>query len=81
LLEWARSVTPGHGLLHGTAGRRRKKKAIVAVGRSTLLADPGARYANLGRGFYDTGISCSQDAQPRRQLEALGCTVILEPAA
>src|SRR5207302_7852298 len=44
------------------ARRRGKKKAIVAVARSILviiwhlLSDPGAHYADLGPGFYDSPI-------------------------
>jgi hypothetical protein len=43
--------------------RRRAKRAIVAVGRSILvivwhlLADPTARFHDLGAGFYDTRIN------------------------
>jgi len=70
------------------ARRRGTKRAIVAVGRSILvivwhlLSDPDARFHDLGPGFYDTRI----DAEPKkrnhiRQLEALGYTVTLQPAA
>ena len=70
------------------ARRRSRKKSVVAAGRSILviiwhlLADPQARYTDLGSSFHDTRIN------PERrkcnhicQLEALGYTVILEPAA
>ena len=70
------------------ARRRGKKKAIVAVGRSILvitwhlLADPEARYTDLGSGFYDTRISNSRKTRNHvRQLEALGYTVTLTQAA
>jgi transposase len=70
------------------ARRRGKKKAIVAVGRSMLviiwhlLAEPDARYTDLGSDFYDKRI----DPERRKrayihQLEALGFTVTIEPAA
>ena len=70
------------------ARRRGTKRAIVAVGRSILvivwhlLADPDARFHDLGPGFYDTRI----DAEPKkrshiRQLQALGYKVTLQPAA
>jgi transposase len=70
------------------ARRRRTKKAIVAVGRSILviiwhlLAQPAARYADLGPGFYDDRISHSRKTRNHvRQLEALGYKVTLQPAA
>jgi len=64
------------------------KKAIVAVGRSILvivwhlLADPTARFHDLGPGFYDTRINAERRKRNHvRQLEALGYRVTLEPAA
>ena len=70
------------------ARRRGTKKAIVAVGRSILvivwhlLADPTARFHDLGAGFYDTRINPERSKRNHvRQLEALGYKVILEPAA
>jgi transposase len=70
------------------ARRRGSKKAIVAVGRSILviiwhlLADPTARYADLGPGFYDARISDNRKMRNHiRQLEALGYKVTLQPAA
>jgi transposase len=70
------------------ARRRGAKKAIVAVGRSILiivwhlLADPQARYHDLGPGFYDTRIDAERRKRNHvRQLEALGYTVTLQPAA
>jgi transposase len=73
---------------HRIARRRGKQKAIVAVGRSILiitwhlLADPQARYTDLGPSFYDTRISNSRKTRNHvRQLEALGYTVTLEPGA
>jgi transposase len=70
------------------AKRRGTKKAIVAVGRSILvivwhlLADPQARYHDLGAGFYDTRINPERAKRNHiRQLEALGYKVTLEPAA
>ena len=70
------------------ARRRGKKRAIVAVGRSILviiwhlLADPDARYHDLGADHYTSHIN--PDTKKRnhiRQLEALGYTVTLTPAA
>jgi transposase len=47
-----------------------------------LLADPGARYTDLGSDFYDTLINPERRRRNHiRQLEALGYKVILEPAA
>jgi transposase len=70
------------------ARRRGTKKAIVAVGRSILvivwhlLADPTVRYHDLGAGFYDTHINAERAKRNHiRQLEALGYTVTLQPAA
>jgi transposase len=67
--------------------RRRAKKAIVAVGRSILvivwhlLADPDARFHDLGPGFYDTHSNADRTKRNHiRQLEALGYKVTLEPA-
>jgi transposase len=61
------------------ARRRGKKKAIVAVGRSILvivwhlLADPEARFHDLGAQFYDTRIGPERKKRNHvRQLEALG---------
>jgi transposase len=70
------------------ARRRGAKKAIVAVGRSILiivwhlLADPRARFHDLGPGFYDTRIDAERRKRNHvRQLQALGYTVTLQPAA
>ena len=70
------------------ARRRGRKKAVVAIGRSLLviiwhlLADPSARYTDLGSDFYDTCINPERRKRNHiRQLEALGYKVILEPAA
>jgi transposase len=70
------------------AKRRGTKKAIVAVGRSILvivwhlLADPTARFHDLGPGFYDTRTNAERKKRTHvRQLEALGYTVTLQPAA
>ncbi len=68
--------------------RRGKLKALVAVARTILviiwhlLADPAARYHDLGAGYYasrtDTGRKTRNHV---RQLEALGFIVTLAPAA
>jgi transposase len=70
------------------ARRRGKKKAIVAVGRSILviiwhlLSDPEARFHDLGSNFYDTRVGPDRKKRNHiRQLEALGYTVTLQPAA
>src|SRR6266508_3832493 len=70
------------------ARRRGTKRAIVAVGRSILiivwhlLADPTARFHDLGPGFYDTRINAERTKRNHvRQLEALGYKVTLQPAA
>ncbi|MET3718810.1 hypothetical protein ABIB27_000650, partial [Arthrobacter sp. UYEF21] len=65
-----------------------KLKALVAVARSILiiiwhlLADPAARYADLGPDFHDNHINAERSKRNHiRQLEALGYTVTLAPAA
>jgi transposase len=70
------------------ARRRGAKRAIVAVGRSILiiiwhlLADPDARFHDLGAGFYHTHINPERAKRNHiRQLEALGYKVTLQPAA
>ncbi|MPZ67421.1 MAG: IS110 family transposase [Pseudonocardiaceae bacterium] len=68
--------------------RRGKKKAIVVVGRSILvivwhlLSDPDARYTDLGSDFHDRRIDPERKKRAHiQQLEALGYTVTLAPAA
>jgi transposase len=70
------------------ARRRGKKKAIVAVGRSMLviiwhlLADPDARYLDLGPDYVRHRTDPRRRTQAHvRQLEALGYTVTLTPVA
>ena len=70
------------------ARRRGKQRALVAISRSVLvivwhlLADPNARFADLGPDYYDKRID--KDRRTRllvRQLNALGHQVTLNPAA
>jgi transposase len=70
------------------ARRRGSKKAVVAAGRSLLviiwhlLADPTARFTDLGSDFYDTRINPERRKRNHiRQLEALGYKVTLQPTA
>jgi transposase len=70
------------------AKRRGKKRAIVAVGRSTLtviwmlLGDQDKHLVDLGAGFYDSHINKNRSTRNHvRELQALGYKVILEPAA
>jgi transposase len=70
------------------ARRRGAKKANVAIGRSILviiwhlLSDPGARFYDLGPDFYASRTDPDRRRRNHvRQLEALGYTVTLEPAA
>jgi transposase len=65
-----------------------KLKALVAIARSILvivwhlLADPAARYHDLGAGYYASRTDKDKKARNHiRQLEALGFTVTLAPAA
>jgi transposase len=68
--------------------RRGSKRAIVAISRSImviawhLLADPDAQFHDLGSGFYAARIDPERRKRTHvRQLEALGYTVTLQPAA
>ena len=68
--------------------RRGKLKALVAVARTILviiwhlLADPAARYHDLGAGYYASRIDTGKKVRNHiRQLEALGYTVTLTQAA
>ncbi len=68
--------------------RRGKRKALVAIARSILvivwhlLADPTARYHDLGASYHADRIDKAKKARNHiRQLEALGFTVTLAPAA
>jgi transposase len=68
--------------------RRGKLKALVAVARSILviiwhlLADPAARFHDLGSAYYASRMDKDRKARSHiRQLEALGFTVALTPAA
>jgi transposase len=68
--------------------RRGKLKALVAIARSILvivwhlLADPAARYHDLGPDYHTSRIDKAKKARNHiRQLEALGFTVTLAPAA
>jgi transposase len=70
------------------ARRRGAKRAVVAVGRSILiicwhlLSDPEVRFHDLGPGFYDSRIDTDRRKRNHiHQLEALGYTVTLQPAA
>jgi transposase len=70
------------------ARRRGAKRAVVAVSRSILviiwhlLSDPETQFHDLGSGFYATRIDPDRRKRNHiRQLEALGYTVTLQPAA
>lgn len=70
------------------ARRRGGKRAIVAVGRSMLvaiwhlLADPDAHFADLGPDFHAKHTDPDRRKRAHvQQLEALGYTVTLTPAA
>jgi transposase len=70
------------------ARRRGKLRALVAVARSILeivwhlLADPAARFRELGAGYYASRIDKDRKTRNHvRQLEALGYTVNLAQAA
>jgi transposase len=70
------------------ARRRGKKRAIVAVGRSilmivwALLADEDVHFIDLGADHYDTRTNSQRRVRNHvRELQALGYTVTLNPAA
>jgi transposase len=70
------------------ARRRGKRKALAAVARSILviiyclLADPAARFRDLGPDYYDNRVSRDRKiANHIRQLEALGLSVTIGEAA
>jgi transposase len=69
------------------AKRRGKRKALAAVARSVLiiiyhlLADPEARFRDLGPDYYDNQISRDRKIRNHvRQLQALGLAVTITPA-
>jgi transposase len=68
--------------------RRGRQRALVAIARSILvvvwhlLADPSARFIDLGQDFYDKKLDVNRcTANLVRQLHALGHQVTLSPAA
>ena len=68
--------------------RRGRQRALVAIARSILvvvwhlLADPSARFIDLGQDFYDKNVDVNRrTANLVRQLHALGHQVTLTPAA
>lgn len=68
--------------------RRGKQRALVAVARSILvivwhlLNDPDARYVDLGSDYYTNRLDSDRKTRDLvRQLQALGHTVTLAPAA
>jgi transposase len=70
------------------ARRRGSKRAIVALGRSILviawhlLSDPDARFYDLGPSYHAARIDPERRKRTHiRELEALGYTVTLQPAA
>lgn len=72
---------------HHLAKPRGKRKAQAAIACSVLviifhvLADPAARFRDLGSGYYDERISAERKVRSHvRQLEALGLTVTITPA-
>jgi transposase len=78
---------PG-GRYRRIARRRGKKRAIVAVGRSILtivwqlLSDENAHFIDLGPGYYDSRTNPQRKVRNHvRELQALGYTVTLNPAA
>ncbi len=70
------------------ARRRGKKRAIVAVGRSilviiwALLSDDEAQFVDLGPSYYASRANSERKVRNHvRELQALGYTVTLNPAA
>jgi hypothetical protein len=70
------------------ARRRGKKRAIVAVGRSilvviwALLSDDEAEFVDLGPDYYAARTNPQRRVRQHvREMQALGYTVTLNPAA
>ena len=70
------------------ARRRGKNRAIVAVGRSilvivwALLSDQEAQFVDLGPDYYDSRTNPERKVRQHvRELQSLGYTVTLSPAA
>ena len=70
------------------ARRRGKKRAIVAIGRSilvivwALLSDDEAQFVDLGPDYYASRANPERKVRQHvRELQALGYTVTLNPAA
>jgi transposase len=70
------------------ARRRGKKRAIVAIGRSilvviwALLSDEQAQFIDLGPDYYTSRNNPERKARHHiRELQALGYSVTLNPAA
>ena len=70
------------------ARRRGNKRAVVAIGRSTLviiwqlLTDENTRFIDLGSGYYDAHVNLNRKMRNHvRELQHLGYKVTLEPAA
>ena len=70
------------------ARRRGKKRAIVAIGRSilviiwALLSDTEAQFVDLGPDYYASRTNPERRVRQHvRELQALGYTVALNPAA
>jgi transposase len=94
LVSWAkfspRTIQSGPRSLSGRTGKGNPylKGALVAVARSTLvivwhlLADPNLRFIDLGPDYYNQRVNKERRARDLvRQLQVLGHTVILDPAA
>jgi len=68
------------------AGRRGKKRAVIAVGHSLLevfyhlLADPSSQYHDLGRNYFDTLDPKRLCRHLVKRLESLGYEVTLQTA-
>jgi transposase len=84
----AKTDTSPGGKYRRIARRRGSKRAIVALGRSILviawhlLSDPEARFYDLGPGYHAARIDPERRNRTHiRELEALGYTVTVEPAA
>jgi transposase len=84
----ARTATFLGDRYHRIARRRGKVKAQVAVARSVLviiwhlLADPAARFTDLGPGYYQARLDTDRKLRNHiRQIQALGFAVTITKAA
>lgn len=68
---------------HKLAGRRGKKRALIAIGHSILksvyhILSEGVEYKELGADYINSRLEAKRKAYLTKELEKLGCNVIIE---